>query len=153
LQILGFSAEPFADSESEFDVVFTSVEGRFIGEVEGTDSRPINIDKLSQLERNIQEDFARDTTTEFARGVLFGNPGRLLDPAERTNWFTEKCISGAKRTGITLVTTPGLFRIVQYLQETRNDAFAQMCRKAFLDGSGRVAEFPPTPDEEEKDST
>jgi hypothetical protein len=53
------------ESDTEFDAVFSSEEGRFLGEAEGKDNKAINIDKLSQLERNIQEDYARDEVNEF----------------------------------------------------------------------------------------
>ena len=45
LQLLGFHAEQYRDSKSEFDVVFQCPEGRFLGEVEGKD------DKLSTSTR------------------------------------------------------------------------------------------------------
>jgi hypothetical protein len=38
LQALGFKADRYRDSGSEFDVVFSSEEGRFLGEVEGKDA-------------------------------------------------------------------------------------------------------------------
>lgn len=56
LVILGFRAEQYHDTESEFDVVFESKEGRLIGEAEGKDNKAVNIDKLRQLEMNIHED-------------------------------------------------------------------------------------------------
>jgi len=43
---------------------------RYIGEAEGKENKAVNIDKLGQLERNIQEDFARDEVQEPARGIL-----------------------------------------------------------------------------------
>ncbi len=58
LVIFGFTAKPFTDGDSEFDIIFESPEGRCLGEVEGKDNKPVNIDKFSQLERNLQEDFA-----------------------------------------------------------------------------------------------
>ena len=71
LRVLGFSAEPLKEGQSEFDAVFVSPEGRFIGEAEGKDTKAINIDKLRQLEMNILEDFERVGITEHAHGVLF----------------------------------------------------------------------------------
>src|SRR5439155_24203874 len=112
---------PFVGGDSEFDVVFHAPEGRCLGEVEGKDAKAINIDKLSQLERNLQEDFARDEVTEFAKGVLFGNAERLKPPAQRGEAFTEKCISAAKRACIALVRTSDLFDPVRYLR-THPDA-------------------------------
>src|SRR5436190_14526796 len=43
LRLIGFQAAPFKDSDSEFDVVFESAEGRLIGEAEGKDNKAVNI--------------------------------------------------------------------------------------------------------------
>ena len=60
LQQMEFQAANFVDQESEFDVIFYDLDGtRFIGEVEGKNDKAINIDKLAQLERNIQEHFEK----------------------------------------------------------------------------------------------
>lgn len=80
---MGFRAEPFKDSNSEFDVVFESDEGRLIGEAEGKDSKAINVDKLRQLAMNIHEDLQREEVTKSAKGVLFGNGFRLSPLNER----------------------------------------------------------------------
>jgi hypothetical protein len=82
LSIFGFEAATIAQGDSEFDAVFTSLEGRFLGEVEGKDNRPINIDKFSQLERNIQEDFARQSAKRIEAALVrtpdLFNPARYL---------------------------------------------------------------------------
>lgn len=148
LGILGFTASPFRDSDSEFDVVFSSSEGRFIGEAEGKDTKPINIDKLRQLEMNIHEDLEREGVSEPAKAVLFGNAMRLAPPKERGEFFTDKCQAAAKRTGCALVRTTDLFEIARYLAETPNTEFAQKCRQALLSAHGEVVEFPtPTTDQ------
>jgi hypothetical protein len=85
LLILGFSAVPFAEGDSEFDVIFESLEGRCLGEVEGKDSKAINIDKFSQLERNLQEDFAREGITEYAKGCCLEMPNVLSHPVIGAN--------------------------------------------------------------------
>ena len=97
---MGFKADSFDDGKSEFDAVFSSTEGRFIGEAEGRDNKAINIDKFSQLMRNLHEDFDREEVLEIANGVLFGNGYRLNTPEERGELFTEKCLKEAKRIGI-----------------------------------------------------
>ena len=141
-----FLDDPFAAfAESEFDVVFTSPEGRFLGEVEGKDNKAVNIDKLSQLERNLQEDFAREEVEEYAKGVLFGNAYRLRLPSERSKFFTKKCISGAKRSKVALVRTPDLFEVAKYLREHNAPAFAQKCREAIMQAEGEVVNFPKVP--------
>ena len=146
MKLLQFDAQTFADGDSEFDVVFTSPEGRCLGEAEGKDSRAINIEKFSQLERNLQEDFARDEVTEYAKGVLFGNAFRLVPLPERGDFFTEKCLSAAERVGAALVRTPDLFGPARYLKECPFDsAFATACRKAIIETKGRIVVFPPPP--------
>lgn len=77
LKILGFQAENYEDDTKEFDVVFESSEGRFIGEAEGKDNKAINITKLRQLALNLHEDLERDEVSSPAKGVLFGNAYRL----------------------------------------------------------------------------
>ena len=146
LRLLGFDSERYKAEGSEFDVVFTSAEGRFLGEVEGRDAKAINIDKLGQLERNVQEDFAREEVTAPAKGVLFGNAFRLTSIDERGAYFTEKCIAGAKRSGIALVRTPDLFVIARYLRGTGDTAYAEACRQALLSTQGEVVIFPRIPD-------
>ncbi len=128
LRLMGFKAEGYEDSESEFDAVFTSAEGRFLGEAEGKDNRPINVDKYSQLERNLNEDFAREEVTEYAKGVLFGNGFRLIPPAERGETFTEKCLSSARRTGVALVRTMDLFEPARYLKTHVDPEYGRLCR-------------------------
>lgn len=149
LRLFGFDAKRFKDSDSEFDVVFESSEGRLIGEAEGKDSKPINIEKLRQLSMNIHEDLERDEVSSPAKPVLFGNGCRLQKPSERTEVFTEKCRNIAETTSTALVFTPDLFRPAQYLLESSDKEYAQKCRAAILNGIGRVA-FPPPPDPELK---
>jgi hypothetical protein len=145
LRILGFRAAQFKEGESEFDAVFESEEGRFLGEAEGKETKAINIDKLSQLERNISEDFARDDVSEPAKGVLFGNAYRLAPLSGRPTFFTEKCLSGARRTGIALVRTPDLFEVAMYVQESGDAEYARSAREAIRNTVGMVVVFPDRP--------
>jgi len=142
LRLFGYSAERFNEGGSEFDAIFVAAEGRFLGEAEGKDNKAINIDKLSQLERNIHEDFSREEVTEYANGVLFGNGYRLLAPEKRQELFTDKCMTGAKRAGVSLIGTPDLFEPARYLVENDDKLYAERCRKAILDGKGTVVKFP-----------
>ncbi|GAI57947.1 unnamed protein product, partial [marine sediment metagenome] len=138
LELLGFKAERYRDAESEFDSVFVSREGRFLGEAEGKDNKAMSIDKLSQLERNLQEDFAKDNVTEFAKGVLFGNAFRLQPPSQRSEFFTTKCLAGARRSKVALVRTTDLFKVAKHLKEHKDAAFAKRCRQALLDTEGEI---------------
>jgi hypothetical protein len=153
LQVLGFSTSRFRDSESEFDVVFESKEGRFIGEAEGKDRKAVNIDKLRQLDMNVHEDLSRDEIKEPAKGVLFGNAFRLMPTNDRETFFTEKCISAATRSGIALVRTPDLFAVARHLKTKTDKRFATACRKAIFAACGDVVSFPDVPETETKRET
>lgn len=152
LRCLGFDASNFKESDSEFDVVFESVEGRLIGEAEGKDNKAVNIEKLRQLAMNIQEDFQRDEVVKLAKPVLFGNGFRLLQLIERGDPFTEKCHIAAKASSTALVFTPDLFLAVQYLQGTEDQEFARLCREALVNSSGRVV-FPASPNANGKEGS
>ncbi|GAB2913654.1 hypothetical protein GCM10027093_60170 [Paraburkholderia jirisanensis] len=149
LRLLGFRAEPFKNSESEFDVVFECHEGRLIGEAEGKDSKAVNIDKLRQLSMNIHEDLRRDEVTMPAKPVLFGNGYRLQSLGDREDPFTEKCHSAAASSCTALVFTPDLFPPVQYLVASPDLNYAQACRQAILSSIGRVI-FPVAPSSKDR---
>jgi hypothetical protein len=143
--LLGCDAHKFKQEGSEFDALFVSDEGRFLGEVEGKDNKAVNVDKLSQLQRNIAEDFSREGVDEMAVGVLFGNAYRLMLPAERPAYFTEKVCKGAAVANIALVRTTDLFRVARFLKDNPNPNFGKLCREAILDGAGKVVVFPDLP--------
>jgi hypothetical protein len=148
LGALGLKAEPYKDSESEFDVVFTWEGHRFLGEAEGKDSKAVNVDKISQLERNLSEDYAREEVTQYAKGILFGNAFRLLKLSDRGEYFTEKCVSSAKRIKAALVRTPDLFFAARYAKESGDVEFCRTCIDAILSAEGVVVSFPLAPTHE-----
>ena len=144
LRLFGFAAAPFKDSDSEFDVVFESSEGRLIGEAEGKDNKAVSIDKLRQLSMNIYEDLQRDSVTVPAKPVLFGNGFRLLPLSDRSDPFTDKCQSAAHSSSTAIVFTPDLFAPVQHLADTSDLEYARACREAIFAATGRVS-FPRPP--------
>ena len=146
LRALGFKAENYRDAESEFDVLFVDPEGeKLLGEAEGKTDKAINIDKLDQLNRNVEEEFAKRQDVKYSKGVLFGNAFRLTPLNERGDFFTEKCLAGAARSGFALVRTPDLFPIAKYLKETSDKEFAKGCRMEILNTTGKVVAFPSIP--------
>lgn len=148
LKMMGFKASSYRDEDSEFDVVFESTEGRLIGEAEGKDNKAINIEKLRQLAMNINEDLQREEVAAPAKAVLFGNGYRLTSPPERDIQFTEKCITAATASNTALLPTSELFSVAQYLSDHADDAFAQSCRRALVDGVGLI-QLPQAPNEGE----
>lgn len=141
LRKIGFTAEPFKDGGSEFDVVFESPEGRLIGEAEGKDNKAVNVDKLRQLQMNVHEDLLRDSVEAPAKPVLFGNAHRLVPLEDRGDAFTEKCVASALTMNTALVFTPDLFLAVQNYVESQDSEFTTACRQAILSSVGRVT-FP-----------
>ena len=146
LELMGVKAARVVVGDSEFDSVFTIDGLRMLGEVEGRDSAAIAIDKITQLERNVAEDFAREGIAEHAHGVLFGNPQRLVAPDKRIKTFTEKCMSSARRNGFALVLTHTMFEPAAYLEESGDLEYAAACRAAITAAKGQVVEFPDVPD-------
>jgi len=146
LKVLGYEAENYDDGELELDQVINSPEGqRFIGECEGKDNKDINITKFRQLLESLNADFAREEVEEKAFGILFGNPERLKNPAERTLDFTKKCKICAEREKIALIKTTDLFVVTKYLKENKDTAYQKACRKAIHDGLGKIVRFPSIP--------
>ncbi|MCW8409787.1 hypothetical protein OQJ13_12485 [Legionella sp. PATHC035] len=144
LKVLGFSTKQYKDDNSEFDVIFESEEGRLLGEAEGKDNQPVNIDKLRQLSMNIHEDLMREEVEYAAKGVLFGNSYRLKPLHERNEPFTVKCLTAALSNSTALVFTPDLFKVTLYLSNNIDPDFAAKCRDLILNTNGRVI-FPDTP--------
>ena len=146
IETVGFKAKRYSKNELDFDIVFESAEGRCLGEVEGKDNKSIDINKFQQLERHISEDFARSEITEPAKGVLFGNPFRLIEPDNREQPFTNKVHQAAKRTGTALVHTPDMFPLVKYLKCKSDPSLAKHVREAIVETKGEMVKFPDVPD-------
>jgi len=146
LIVLGFSAKPLKESDSESDIVFESPEGRCLGNVEGKDNVAVNIDRFGQLERNLQEDFSREGVAEYAKGVLFGNSERLKPLADRGEAFASKCVTAAKRAHVALIRTADLFEPVKYLRNHPDPDYAKICREAIFNAEGDIVTFPPASD-------
>lgn len=144
LKLLGYDVKNFRDGDLEIDHIIVGPSGvRLIGEAEGKDNSAITIKKFRQLETNIQEDFAREEVTEPAKGILFGNGFRLVEPSQREEQFTEKCVKNADRLGTALVRTADLYNVVLHiLNNPEDESFKQFCREAIENTVGKVVEFP-----------
>ena len=110
--------------------------------LKGKDNSAINVTKFRQLESNIHEDYERDEVSTHAKGVLFGNSFRLIHPNERKEFFTQKALDSAKRTGIALVNTHEFFEVVKYLKNTNNQDYAKLVRECFKNTNGDIVKFP-----------
>ena len=146
MRLMGFSATSYRDSDSEFDAVLECPEGRCIGEAEGRDNKPINIEKMRQLEVNILEDLNRDGVEQPAKGILFGNAYRLTPPSERmSEHFTTKCVTAAQRNETALIRTCDLFDVAQALADHPDADLAASCRRAIFGTAGEIVKSPAVP--------
>ena len=147
MRLMGFVANTYRDSDSEFDAVLECTEGRCIGEAEGRDRKPINIEKMRQLFLNIHEDLSREEISDPAKGILFGNAHRLSPPSDRpAEHFTAKCMSAAKGNGTALIRTCDLFEVAKALVDEPDEEFAALCRKAIFNTVGEEVKFPTRPE-------
>ena len=147
MRLMGFVANTYRDSDSEFDAVLECPEGRCIGEVEGRDNKPISIEKMRQLFLNIHEDLSREEVSDPAKGILFGNAHRLSPPSDRpAEHFTAKCMSAAKGNGTALIRTCDLFEVAKALVDEPDEEFATLCRKAIFNTVGEEVKFPARPE-------
>ena len=147
MRLMGFVADTYRDSDSEFDAVLECPEGRCIGEAEGRDNKPISIEKMRQLFLNIHEDLSREEISYPAKGILFGNAYRLSPPSDRpAEHFTPKCMTAAKGNGTALIRTCDLFEIAKALVDEPDEEFAALCRKAIFNTVGEEVKFPARPE-------
>ena len=146
LKILGYKAENYDNGKLELDAVIISPEGmRFIGECEGKESKDIDISKFRQLNDSLAEDFEREEIEEKAKGLIFSNPQRLLNIADRKLDFTLKCKNAGEREKIGLIKTSDLFFVVRYLLNQENEEFKIQCRNAISEQLGGIIKFPAIP--------
>jgi hypothetical protein len=141
LRAIGFKAENYTFGDMEMDVVGEADGKRIIGEVEGRDNKAIGSEKINQLLRNVNEDFSRDEITEMAKPVLFGNAQRLIDPADRSEFFTDKVLVTAMRNGVALVRTTDLLRVMNRVADGADQKYLEACRSAIFESTGIVS-FP-----------
>ncbi len=140
LNLIGFKAENYQEDDMEHDIVLKAPEGRAVAEVEGKDNSAINIDKLDQLSRVIDEDFHNNE--EYAQGLLIGNAYRLLPLSKRQQAFTNKVRKASKRKNFNLISTQQLFFAVEkILQDPQNDLLKAAYRKIILESVGKEITF------------
>jgi hypothetical protein len=146
LELIGYKVENFRVGDLEIDhIIVGPSKLRMIGEAEGKDTTAVNISKFRQLESNINEDFEREEVEEPAKGILFGNGFRLMQPDQRESQFTAKCLTNAKRLGTALIRTSDLYEVALHLLNHPSDAkFKAKCREAIESTKGDIVTFPAT---------
>jgi len=82
--------------------------------------------------------------------MRFGNAFRLQKLSERRDFFTEKCVSSAKRLKAALIRTPDLFFAARYAKESGDTNFARKCVEAIIAAEGTIVSFPSALSPEQK---
>jgi hypothetical protein len=96
---------------------------------------------------NINEDYQRDEVTAMAKGVLIGDAFRFIEPSKRDVFFTDKCITAAKRSQTALLSSVDLYFAARDVQETNDQTRAAEYRRKILEGIGIVSMTVQTKDE------
>jgi hypothetical protein len=113
----GLDVTTYDDGHHRIDVVFRVGDTTFVGEVEGKDNKPIDISKFRQLMDMVYGELERQGENAEVRGILFGNPHRLVAPDERSQDFTDQVVTSAARNGVILIKTADLFMAWRAVQD------------------------------------
>lgn len=139
-RVMGFVANNIKKEDMEHDVILESAEGRAVCEIEGKDKDAINIDKLDQLTRVVDEDFKENE--RYSEGILIGNPYRLYPLDQRKDPFTDKVKIAVERKQFKMLTTVELFFMVVKILENPDDEELKMrCRKTIIETRGKLIKF------------
>ena len=96
--------------EEEYDLYIKEGNLTIIGEIEGTDSSLIDVDKYRQLLDYVEAELDKGIK---CKGILIGNAYRYKDPAERQNQFSNHAIKRCENQGFCRITTYQLYELVK----------------------------------------
>lgn len=136
-KLFGFKAENRKLDDLEHDVVFESIEGKGIAEIEGKDNDSIHIQKLDQLNRAVDEDF--ELTGKYPQGILIGNHYRFSKPSTRKEPFSEKVHIVARKKNFGLLSTVEIYQaVVKIIENPQDQTFKTKCRINLLKTTGDI---------------
>lgn len=147
LRILDYEAKNVYIDNNEIDILAKSPEGDiFCCEAEGKDNKAIDITKFRQLSDNLNI-YQDSHQNEPAYAILFGNPYRLKEIAERIEEpFTKHCLNRAKGNNFILIKTTDLFFVIRDIKNCNDnkkvEEYKKKCREAILNSKGKVVDFP-----------
>lgn len=147
LRILDYEAKNVYIDNNEIDILAKSPEGDiFCCEAEGKDNKAIDITKFRQLSDNLNI-YQDSHQNEPAYAILFGNPYRLKEIAERIEEpFTKHCLNRAKGNNFILIKTTDLFFVIRDIKNCNDnkkvEEYKKKCREAILNSKGKIVDFP-----------
>lgn len=134
-RLLGFDAPEPDDYEEDYDLRATCSEGQAIGEIEGVDNGPVNVDKYRQLLDYVNQEITKNNISY--KGILIGNGHRLTDPIKRLDQFTADARRGCKSQGFCMIATSDLFRAVNaVLADPNDDSLTTKIRQSIMTTEG-----------------
>ncbi len=135
--LIGFSVTDPDSYVEEYDVLMNDKDDVIIGEMEGTESSQISVDKYSQLLRYIQEYLFKESKT--AKGILIANANISELPEKRGEQFSKETILGCKSQGYCRLTTCELYKVVEVILAApleKREALKEYIRKSILSCNG-----------------
>ncbi|MCK4645574.1 MAG: hypothetical protein KAU46_04920 [Candidatus Aminicenantes bacterium] len=109
-KLMGFNVIDPEQYEEEYDLYIKEKDLMIIGEIEGTDSSLIDIDKYRQLLDYVDSEIDKGVKCE---GILIGNAYKDINPTERQEQFSQHAIKRCENQGFCRITTYQLFEIVK----------------------------------------
>jgi len=107
-KLMGFNV--IDPKQEEYDLYIKEKDLMIIGEIEGTDNSPIDIDKYRQLLDYVESEINKGVK---CMGILIGNAYKDINPTERQEQFSQHAIKGCERQRFCRITTYQLFKIVK----------------------------------------
>lgn len=148
LNILGFSPKHYINGEHnlELDTLINYNNLEIIGETKGL-SKYADNSHVNQLiaNRNQYYHIECKDNQDIPKAILFVNSERQKELSKRIkdNAITKKVLNLAKSNNVSIIWTPDLFFVAQYIKNTNDKSFAKDCRNAIINNQCGFIEFPP----------
>lgn len=108
--LMGFNVIDPERYKEEYDLYIKEKDLMIIGEIEGTDSSLIDIDKYRQLLDYVEYEIDKGVK---CKGILIGNAYKDINPTERQEQFSQHAIKRCEDQRFCRITTYQLFEIVK----------------------------------------
>ncbi len=150
LNILGFSPEHYINGKHnlELDTLIKYNNLEIIGETKGL-SKYADNSHINQLiaNRNQYYDIECKDNQDTPKAILFINSEIQEELSKRIkeNAITKKVLNLAKSNNVSIIWTPDLFFVAQYIKNTNDTSFANNCRNAIINNQFGFIEFPLIP--------
>ncbi len=150
LEIIGFNPMQFISKNGDLQIdTFIEYENiKIIGETKGVNKSADN-HNINQLTGNRDQYFSEECleNEDMPKAILFVNSFREqpLKNRNKQDAVTPKVLKLAEASSVSIVWTPDLFFVAQYIKNTEDEVFAQTCREVIIDNKYGFVDFPKIP--------